>query len=120
MMAAYQLLLIVAQLPTIAVLGVGIALLATRRDSLPARSVQLGVAGCVVTLVGALGSLAWSLAVPALVSRSGMNFTDFGLLSFLVGAALTLLHAAGLGLLIAAVLGGVRAPAPSVTAPPSP
>ena len=116
-MAGYQLSAIVAQLPTIAVLVAGIALLATRRASLPARSVQLGVAGCVITIVGALGGLAWSFAVWALVSRGGgISVANFGLVSVLITGLLTLLHASGIGLLIAAVLGGARA----TTAPTPP
>jgi hypothetical protein len=122
-MAGYQVAAIVAQLPTIAVLVAGIALLMTRRATLPARSVQLGVAGCVTTLAGALGGLAWSFAVWALVSQGGgVNIANFGLLSFLIGGILTLLHASGLGLLIAAVLGGVRAtagPMSPTAAPPT-
>jgi hypothetical protein len=117
MMAKYGLSVIVLQLPTLVVLVAGIALLTTRRATLPPRSVQLGVAGCVAMLVGTLVGLAWSVSLPLLVSQGGgVNFTNVSLLSLLVGGVLTLLHAAGLGLLIAAVLGGVRVPDPPPTA----
>jgi hypothetical protein len=120
MMAVYGLSVVVVQLPTLVVLVAGIALLTTRRATLPPRSVQLGVAGCVALLVGALVGLAWSVSLPLLVSQGGaVNFTNVSLLSLLVGGVLALLHAAGLGLLIAAVLGSVRAPAPPTPAAPT-
>jgi hypothetical protein len=118
--AAVQLTLIVVQLPMIAVLVAGIVLLVTRRATLAARSAQLAVAGCVSVLVGTLGSLAWSLSIPVLITDVGPN--NLGVLSFVVGGTLILLDAAGLGLLIAGVLaGGARAPsvAPAASSPSS-
>jgi len=113
---AVRLTFIMAQLPVVAVLVVGIMLLVTRRATLAPRSARLALAGCVTVLVGTLGGLAWSLAIPVLITDVGLS--NLAVLSFVVGGTLMLLEAAGLGLLIAGVLaGGARAPSAAPAAP---
>jgi hypothetical protein len=97
----------VVQLPVLAVLVVGLVLLTTQGARLPRRSLQLGRAGLVVMLAESLGSMAWSVLLPQIIS--GLDHEvgwarTYGLINAAVGLVLALLFAAGIGLLIGALL----------------
>ncbi|MFI5889055.1 hypothetical protein ACIA5D_02930 [Actinoplanes sp. NPDC051513] len=104
----------VVQLPVLAVLVVGLILLATQGARLPRRSLQLARAGLVVMLAESFGSIAWSVLLPQIISRLDYEVgwtRTYGLISAGVGLVLALLFATGIGLLIGAVL-AARQPGP--------
>ncbi|MER5702639.1 hypothetical protein ABT023_11935 [Micromonospora sp. NPDC002296] len=103
---------VAAQLPTLLVLVAGLTLAIVFRDRLGRRSRLLLVSGVVVLLVGTLVSLAWLLALPRLYGSGGasMSVVTVARLNTGVSLVLALLHPAGLGLVIAAVLTGRRPP----------
>ncbi|MDQ7905637.1 hypothetical protein RB614_14045 [Phytohabitans sp. ZYX-F-186] len=101
-----------AQLPALIVLVVGLALLAARRRTLTGRAGALAVSGCAVLLAGVLLSIAWTSSYIWIYSGGDFDVTEFGLIASGVGLVLTLVHATGLALVIAAVLAGARPAAP--------
>ncbi|MGX6605701.1 hypothetical protein ACWKSP_26745 [Micromonosporaceae bacterium Da 78-11] len=108
----------VVQLPILAVLIVGLALLSSSRGRLlPARSGLLARAGLGMLLAHSLAALAWSALLPQLIMQTNfgsgsLTLRSYGLISAVVGFMLSLLFAAGLGLLVAALLGAGRPPDP--------
>lgn len=94
------------QLPVIVVTLAGIVLVALRWQSLR-RSAGLAVAGCSLLFVGTIVNMAWVLGAPELYQR-GSSATSFGVAAFAVGMLLSLIHAAGIALLVTAVLVGRR------------
>ena len=114
----------VVQLPVLAVLVLGLILLTTQGARLPRRSLQLGRFGLVVLLAESLGSMIWSVLLPQIISSldfaTGWTRT-YGLINAAVGLVLALLFAAGIGLLIGAIL-AARQPSygPAPSAYPSP
>ncbi|MEJ3748539.1 hypothetical protein WEI85_35320 [Actinomycetes bacterium KLBMP 9797] len=112
---------LIAQLPALLVLVVGLALVAARRRMLTGRSGALAVAGLIVLLVGVIATVGWTASFPWLIGDDVVDLSDFGLLAFAVGMMLTLLHAVGLALMIAALLASGRRAAPvSQWEPPEP
>ena len=112
----------VVQLPVLAVLVVGLALLTTQGARLPRRSLQLGRAGLAVMLAESLGSIAWSVLLPQIISQLDYQVgwtRTYGLISAAVGLVLALLFATGIGLLIGAVL-AARQPGPPPFGQPGP
>jgi hypothetical protein len=92
------------QLPTIAVVVVGLVVVLGRKASHP-RATNLATLGLVVLLLSGLGSAAFYALAPSLgwsAGRMAAVFTASGL-------AFSLLHSLGLGLLVAAVVAD-RAP----------
>ncbi|MEV0428429.1 hypothetical protein [Micromonospora sp. NPDC050495] len=106
---------VLAQLPTLLVLAVGLVLaLVNRRLPRGPRGLLLG--GVAVLLVGAAVSLLWSLTI----SRSlgaGWSSTELIRLSMLIGLIQLVLHPLGLALVIAAALAGRRATGPDAPPP---
>ena len=92
------------QLPTIVVVVVGLVAVLGRKASHPKAS-NLAALGLVVLLLSGLGSAAFYALAPSLVSGTG------GLAAIInvSGAAFSLFHACGLGLLVAAVVADRRA-----------
>lgn len=115
---------LVGQLPILAVLVVGLILLTQQAAALPPRSRQLGRAGLAVLLGESVAAMVWSVLLPQLIYQLGSgSVSTYGLINAGVGLVLALLSAAGVGLLIAAVL-AARQPSspppyqPSYTPPP--
>ncbi|WP_229402984.1 hypothetical protein [Micromonospora okii] len=104
----YAVLQAAMQMPTLLVLVTGLVLAAVARDRLPRRSRTLLLAGAVVLLLGTLLSLAWMISLPQVYSSVHGSAQSIGYLSSAIGLVLTLLHATGLGLVIAAALTGRR------------
>jgi len=99
--------LFAAQLPILVVLIVGLVLLAGAGDRLPPRSRLLARFGLLLLLAERLAALAWSVLVPRLIAQldvDGGVLHTWALASSLVGFMLALLAAAGIGLLVAALL----------------
>ncbi|WP_446216674.1 hypothetical protein [Micromonospora sp. IBHARD004] len=108
----YSGLQLLTQLPTLLVLAAGLVLALVNR--LPRGPRGLLFAGTAVLLLGALLNLVWVLALPRLVA-GGWSTIQTSRLTLVLGPLLALLHPAGLGLLVAAVLAGRRATAPPAT-----
>jgi hypothetical protein len=98
----------VVQLPILAVLVLGLVLLSGSRRRLPGRAGVLARAGLAVLLVEALLGVLWSGLMPLYLSqatfRDGAVLRNIGLASAAVQFLLGVLVAAGLGLLLAALL----------------
>ncbi|MGN9911712.1 hypothetical protein ACTMTJ_29650 [Phytohabitans sp. LJ34] len=109
---AYVAIQFVAQLPALIVLVVGLVLVATRRHTLTSRARALATSGCAVLLAGILLGVAWTSSYIWVYADGDFNAREFGLITAAVGLVLTLIHATGLALVIAAVLAGARPAAP--------
>jgi hypothetical protein len=109
---AYVAIQFAAQLPALVVLVVGLLLVATRRRTLTGRAGVLAISGCAVLLAGILLGVAWTSSYIWIYADGDFDVRSFGVLSSVVGLALTLVHATGLALVIAAVLAGARPAAP--------
>src|SRR5690242_4140811 len=99
--------IVAVQLPVLAALVVGLVLLAGQGNRLPPRSRLLARFGLVLLLIERLVSLAWSAFVPQLLARLDLDngvVHTYAIASALVGFLLALLAAAGIGLLVAALL----------------
>ncbi|WP_433369692.1 hypothetical protein ACQPZX_44050 [Actinoplanes sp. CA-142083] len=97
----------VVQLPVFAVLVVGLILLTAQGARLPRRTLQLGRAGLAVMLAEGLASMVWSALLPQIISSLDFEVgwtRTYGLINAGVGLVLALLFAAGIALLIAALL----------------
>lgn len=105
---AYIAIQFVAQLPALIVLVVGLVLVAARRHVLTGRARALATSGCAVLLAGILLSVAWTSSYIWIYSDGDFDAREFGLITSAVGLVLTLIHATGLALVIAAVLAGAR------------
>jgi len=111
---------LLGQAPVLLVLMIGLILLASPGRRLPPRSVLLARAGLVVMLVETLSSSAWTVLLPQLFARSGSGadfVRSFGLVWGLVNLLMAIVFAAGLALVVAALLG---ARTPSDPGPPPP
>ena len=87
------------QLPTIVVVVVGLVLVLGRKASCPKAS-NLAALGLVVLLLSSLGSAAFYALAPSLVKGPGGLAAVFTV----SGLVFSLVHASGLGLLVAAVV----------------
>jgi hypothetical protein len=109
----------VGQLPILAVLVVGLILLSQQGARLPGRSRQLGRAGLVVLLAESVAAMVWSVLLPQIIYQVGSGrVRTYALLNAGVGLVLALLSAAGVGLLVAAVLAARQPSYPPSYAPP--
>ncbi|MBO4209305.1 hypothetical protein [Micromonospora echinofusca] len=106
-----------SHLPTLLVLLAGLILVGTARGRLPGRSGTLALAGMGVLLLGALLSIGWALLFTQLI-RQDWTARNLGLVTTGAGVLLSIWHATGLGLLVAAVLAGRRAGQSPVGPPP--
>lgn len=97
-------------LPALIVLVAGLVLLTARRRAVGPRATGLAIAGAAVLLAGAVVNVVWASSVPWVLRTDG-QIGAFAMMSAGVGILTAILHATGLGLLIAAVL--ARAPATS-------
>jgi hypothetical protein len=110
----------VVQLPVMLTLVVGLIVLASPGRRLPPRSLLLARAGLGLLLAEAIASLGWSTWLPQVITWAGPGgdvMRNVGLLSAVVSFLLAILFAAGLGLLVAALV-AARDPAPPSYPPP--
>ncbi|WP_206068757.1 hypothetical protein [Nonomuraea composti] len=98
---------------TLVVLLGGVALMAMRRKE-HGRASVVGMAGCIVLLVGGVVSTVFSFLTPSLVDS--MGYGGYQTVAFILGAISMLMQAIGTGLLIAAVV-MPRKPQPQQGAP---
>jgi hypothetical protein len=100
-MAAGQLLV---QLPLLAVLVTGLALVAGRRRRIGARRATLALAGLGALALTLFLSVLTSVLVPTLVTEFDVRATQIGVFSAISALAMSALTAAGVALLLAAIL----------------
>ncbi|MEU8614928.1 hypothetical protein AB0C29_43785 [Actinoplanes sp. NPDC048791] len=113
---------LLGHLPLLAVLIAGFVLVAARRDRLSPRSMLFARLGLGALLLGSLLQFAWTMLIPVLYSSLDYSATQYGLVFGLIGLITALISAAGVGLLIAAVVTRGSAPGPggqSFAGPPS-
>ena len=103
-------------LPLLAVLVAGFVLIATRRAWLGPRSVLLARLGLGALALGSLLQVAWTMLIPMLYSTLDYSVMRFNLLFSVSGLVTSLISAAGVGLLIAAVV--TRSPGPAFPGQP--
>lgn len=108
MSVGYLLSNLVGHLPMLAVLVAGFVLVSARGRAIGPRSAGLARLGLAVLTVTVVLQLAWSVALPRVLSSLDST-TRFGIASFVIGMFLALLSAAGIALILAAVV--TRAPA---------
>ncbi|MFI7545810.1 hypothetical protein [Actinoplanes sp. NPDC049599] len=94
----------VGQLPLLAVLVVGFVVLGSRGKRLGARSVLLARLGLGTLTLGMILGIAWTMLIPTLYSRLDYSVARYSLLFSGLGLITSLLSAAGIALLIAAVV----------------
>ncbi|GAB2936714.1 hypothetical protein GCM10027280_26070 [Micromonospora polyrhachis] len=107
-------------LPTMLVLVVGLILVAVAGKRLPGRARVLAFLGGAVLLLELLLALAWGLAIPTLFREGVFNHAEFTPISLVVSLLLSLMQAAGIGLLIGAVLAGRTARTEPTATPTTP
>jgi hypothetical protein len=95
---------VVGHLPLLAVLIAGFVLVAARRARLGARSVLFARLGLGALLAGSLLQMAWTMLFPVLYSSLDYPASQYGVLFSLTGLMTSLISAAGVGLLITAVV----------------
>ncbi|PRY31388.1 hypothetical protein CLV70_103274 [Pseudosporangium ferrugineum] len=108
MTVGYLLSGVLIHLPVLAVLIAGFIVVASRRARLGPRSTMLARLGLGILAACQVLEVVWLVVLPQLISSFDYRATTYGVLSLIVGILLSLLLAAGLGLLIAAVV--TRAP----------
>lgn len=97
-------------LPLLAVLVVGFILISSRRAWLGQRSALLARMGLGALALGSLLQLAWSLLIPTLYSSMDFPMLRFSMVFSLISLVTSAASAAGVGLLVAAVV--TRSPGP--------
>ena len=107
---------VLGHLPLLAVLITGFVLVAARRARLGPRSVLLARLGLGALMLGSLLQIAWTLLLPLFYSRLDYSATRYGLLISAFGLVTALVSAAGVGLLIVALV--TRSPDPAFAGQP--
>jgi hypothetical protein len=104
MSAGYLVSGVVFHLPMLAVLIVGLVLLAQRRGRIGGRSALLGQFGLGLLIFDTILQAAWTLVIPQLYRSFDTSVASFGAISGLVGVMLAVLSTGGIALLIAALV----------------
>jgi hypothetical protein len=107
---------VLGHLPLLAVLITGFVLIAGRRAWLGPRSVLLARLGLGALALGSVLQMVWTLLIPLLYSRLDYSATRYGLVISVFGLLTALISAAGVGLLIAALV--TRSPGASYAGQP--
>ena len=103
MSAGYLFPAVLIHLPLLAVLIVGLVLVAQRRARIGARSALLAQLGLSALILDTIAQAGWSVALPQLYDSFASSAMSLAPLIGLVGLVLTLLLTLGVALLIAAV-----------------
>jgi len=107
---------LLAILPTLLVLVVGLILVAVSGKRLPGRARVLAFLGGAVLLLSLFLGLVWGIMVPTLIRDRTFSPADFAPINLVVTLLLSLMQAAGIGLLIGALLSARTAPATASSA----
>jgi hypothetical protein len=103
MSVGYFLSNLVGHLPLLGVLIAGFVLVSARRQTIGARSTSLARLGLIALLVSVILQLAWAMAIPRLMDTLEST-TRFGLAASVIGIILAVFFAAGIALILAAVV----------------
>ncbi|WP_199511675.1 hypothetical protein [Nucisporomicrobium flavum] len=95
---------VVTHLPVLAVLIGGLILVATRRARLGRRSATLAQLGLGALVLGQILDIIWIMSLPQIIGAMDYSSRTYGLMTLVVGIVLALVVAAGMGLLIAALV----------------
>lgn len=95
---------VLTHLPVLAVLIVGLVLVASRRARLGPRSTMLARLGLAALILCQVLDVVWLLVFPQLIRSIDYRPSTYGVLTSGVGILLSGLMAAGLGLLVAALV----------------
>ncbi|ROP32309.1 hypothetical protein EDD30_5247 [Couchioplanes caeruleus] len=117
MSAGYLLSAVVSHLPLLAVLVAGLVVVSVRRAHLGPRSVMFARLGLGLLLASQLLNMVWLAVFPHVVESMAAR-SSYTMVSASVGIVLSLLLAAGVGLLVTAVVTRAPASAPGVPAAP--
>ncbi len=104
---------VVVQLPLLAVLIAGFVLVSSRRTRIGTRSALFARIGLALLAVDLVFQAIWTVLFPRLITSLDLEYTQFGVLSFGVGLILTVLTAAGIALLIGAIVTRTAPAAPA-------
>lgn len=116
---AYRFLeIIVITGPTVLALLAGVALAFVARARLGARASWFAAAGFFLLLLAKVLAVTWSVLLPSIVAASGSSFKEIELTLALTQTVFGLIDAAGIGLLITALV--VRRPSAGQAASPTP
>ncbi|MFC3383934.1 hypothetical protein [Couchioplanes azureus] len=118
MSVGYLLPALLTQLPLLAVLVAGLVVVSARRAHLGPRSVMLARLGLGLLVASQLCNMLWFAVFPQVVRSMGGTGSRYAVATASVGIVLSLLLAAGVGLLVAAVV--TRAPAAPGAFPAAP
>ncbi|MEV4707222.1 hypothetical protein [Actinoplanes sp. NPDC049316] len=95
---------VITHLPVLAVLVAGLVLVATRRARLGRRSTSLAQLGLGALLLGQILDIAWFVLLPRIIGSLDYSTRTYGVLTLAVGIVLAVVVAAGVALLIAALV----------------
>ncbi|MEV4641659.1 hypothetical protein AB0J80_30380 [Actinoplanes sp. NPDC049548] len=95
---------LLGHLPVLAALIAGLVLVSARQTRLGPRSTTLARLGLAALLLSQLLNMAWLFVFPQLIRSLDYRASTYGMVTFGVSVVLSLLMAAGLGLLIAALV----------------
>ena len=103
---------LLVQLPVLAALIAGLVVLSMPGRRLPGRAGLLARGGLLVLLVQTLAATVWNAAFQQILISARLDYsvTEFGVLNAIVNFMLSVAFAAGLGLVIAALVAGRRGP----------
>ncbi|MFI7600970.1 hypothetical protein [Actinoplanes sp. NPDC049681] len=118
MTVGYLLSGVLTHLPVLAVLITGLVLVTSRQARLGPRSTMLARLGLAALILGELLGAVWVIVFPQLIHSLDYRPSTYGVVTFGVSLVLSVLTAAGVGLLIAAVV--TRAPGGSAPFEPPP
>ena len=113
MSVGYFLSNLLGHLPLLGVLIAGFVLVSARRPTIGARSASLARLGLITLLGSVILQLAWAMVIPELMDTLDST-TQFGLAASVIGIILAVVFAAGVALILAAVVTRT----PSGPAPP--
>jgi hypothetical protein len=94
----------VVQLPLLVVMIAGFVLVVTRKTRLGGRSTTFALIGLSLLTAELVLTLIWTTAFPSIVTSLDLEPSAFGMISAGVGLVLTAITAAGLALLLAALV----------------
>ena len=100
---------VITHLPILAVLVAGLIVVGTRKARLGPRSATLAQLGLGLLALGQVLEILWFMLLPEIISSMDYSSRNYGIMTLIVGILLAALVAAGLALLLAALV--TRAPA---------
>lgn len=95
---------VITHLPILAVLVTGLIVVGTRKARLGPRSATMAQLGLGLLVLGQVLEIIWFMLLPEIISSMDYSSRNYGIMTLIVGLFLAALVAAGLALLIAALV----------------